>query len=165
MTGAATVLEEARRVHLAAGALDYTLRRSRRARRLRVTIDPTRGVVVTIPLRGAVRPVETFLREREAWLRRHLQTQAQRRAQAALHRPFGPEGRIAYRGESHRVRLESADAAARRSRVLRVGGDDVDELVLVEASAAFFSGGLSFFSPALESLVSLACSFFRPPRP
>jgi predicted metal-dependent hydrolase len=131
---AAAVLEEARRVGLREGPLDYTLRRSRRARRLRVTIDPLRGVVVTIPMRGAVRPVEAFLRDREAWVWRHLRTQARRREQAAAARAFGPGGRISYRGEVHRVRVEAADASARRSRVLRIGGEDGDELVVVMAT-------------------------------
>jgi predicted metal-dependent hydrolase len=99
------ILEEPRRIVLREGPVAYTLRRSRRARRLRVTIDPLRGVIVTIPMRGAVRAVEAFLRDREAWLWRHLRTQAARRVRAAAGRAFGPDGRIAFRGELHRVRV------------------------------------------------------------
>ena len=63
--------ETAERIELAGGALTYTLRRSRRARRLRLVVDPARGVVVTIPAgrpgaRDAAAHVEPFLREREA---------------------------------------------------------------------------------------------------
>lgn len=130
---AATTLEVSRRVALPGGSLEYTLRRSGRARRLRVTIDPARGVVVTIPPRGAVKTVEAFLREREGWLRRHLGAQERRRVRAARMRAFGPDGQLPFRGELHRVRLEAAEAGMRRSRVLRVGGDEADELVVVAA--------------------------------
>jgi len=127
-------LEVGRRIELSGGSLDYVLRRSRRARRLRVTVDPVRGVIVTIPLRGSVRAAEGFLRDRESWVRRHLDAQAQVRARVARVTP-GPAGGgfIGYRGEPHRLRLERAEPGTRRSRVLRVGGDAADELVLVIA--------------------------------
>ncbi|MEA2538115.1 MAG: hypothetical protein QOF11_2349, partial [Chloroflexota bacterium] len=41
--------ETAERVDLPGGSLAYTLRRSRRASRLRLVVDPIRGVIVTIP--------------------------------------------------------------------------------------------------------------------
>src|SRR3954452_13976805 len=129
----ASPLDVARRVRLSDGPLDYTLRRSRRAHHLRVTIDPARGVVVTIPVRGAVGAVDAFLREREDWLRRHLRTQQAQRMRAAAQRPFGPEGRILFRGELHRVRVERAEAGTRRSRVLRIGAEELDEIVVVVA--------------------------------
>jgi predicted metal-dependent hydrolase len=128
-------LEVARQVRLSEGLLDYTLRRSPRARRLRVTVDPARGVVVTIPVRGGIRAVDDFLRERERWLRRHLRLNEQQQARLAAQRSSGPDGRILFRGELHRLRIERAAARTRRSRVLRVGGDDLDELVLLLASA------------------------------
>jgi predicted metal-dependent hydrolase len=128
-------LDVTRQIALAEGPLEYTLRRSHRARRLRVTIDPTRGVIVTIPVRGAIRAVEAFLREREPWLRRHLRAQERQRARVAAHRTFGPDGRIPFRGELHRVRIERAEPGTKRSRVLRVGGEEIDELVLVMALA------------------------------
>ncbi len=115
--------------------MEYTLRRSSRARRLRVTVDPLRGVVVTIPARGAVGPVDAFLREREPWLQRHLLRHRQQWARIADRRPFGPDGQLLFRGVLHRVRMESAEAGARRSGVLRVGGEDADELVLSMAAA------------------------------
>ena len=48
VASAAAPLEVARQVRLSDRILDYTLRRSRRARHLRVTVDPVRGVVVPI---------------------------------------------------------------------------------------------------------------------
>ncbi len=132
---AAVPLDAARQVRLPGGLLNYTLRRSRRARRLRLTVDPLRGVLVTVPVRGAVRDVEAFLREREAWLRRHLQTLEQQRARAAGRRSFGPDGRILFRGETHRLRVERASPGARHSRVVVVPHADQDEVVIVWAAA------------------------------
>lgn len=128
-------LEVLRQVRLSDGILDYTLRRSRRARHLRVIVDPVRGVVATIPARGAIRSVDQFLREREPWLRRHLRSHEEQRARAAARRPFGPAGRILFRGELHRLSVERAGPRTRRSCVLRAGGEDFDELVLVIAVA------------------------------
>lgn len=133
MNGAAPV-ESTRTVRLAQGTMEYTLRRSPRARRLRVTVDPLRGVVVTIPVRGAVGPVDAFLRERERWLERHLHRHRQQWARIAERRPFGPDGRLLFRGVLHRVRVEAAQAGTRRSGVLRVGGEEADELVLSMAA-------------------------------
>ena len=125
---------------LPGGALRYTLRRSPRATRLRVTIHPERGVVITVPMaarRGWSRPdalVEGFLREREPWLRRHLGRQAAARA-ALDDRPPLDDGRvIPYLGLPHRVRVTVAQPRTRASRVSRIGGDAGDEL-LVERTA------------------------------
>jgi predicted metal-dependent hydrolase len=123
---------------LPGGDLAYTLRRSPRARRLRVLVHPERGVVVTMPpvtRRGwalADGLVVDFLAEREAWLRRHLGRQAAARDRL-LARPSLDDGRvIPYRGEPHRVRVVPAPGA-RRSTVHRVGADDGDELVVQRA--------------------------------
>jgi predicted metal-dependent hydrolase len=123
-------------LRLPAGDIPYVLRRSPKARRLRVTIDPERGVVVTIPSashRGWARPgdlVEAFLHDREAWLRRHLERQ--RRARGRLDaRPGLDAGRvIPYLGVPHRVRVAEAPPRTRASRVSRVGGDEGDELLV-----------------------------------
>jgi predicted metal-dependent hydrolase len=131
---ASAPLPEARQVRLSDGPLDYTLRRSRRARRLRVVVDPAQGVVVTIPARGAIRHVEEFLREREEWVRRHVRAQARQRAGLAARRPFGPNGRLLFRGELHRLRVDHAARGARKSRVLRVSGESGEEILLLMAA-------------------------------
>lgn len=121
---------------LSGGDLPYILRRSPRARRLRVTIHPERGVVVSLPPashRGWARPepmVHEFLAEREGWIRRHLHRQGAVRA-LLDDRPPLDEGRVLeYLGLPHRVRVVAAPAHARASRVSRVGGDDGDELLV-----------------------------------
>ncbi len=134
-TGADRIAEGRHVAQLASGPLAFTLRRSPRARRLRVTVDPVKGVLVTLPARrlGGVRLVESFLAEREAWLRRHLASQAREWARLDAQRTSGQWGAIRYLGQLHRLHVVPADPSVRRSSVLRVGGIDGDELHLVLA--------------------------------
>jgi hypothetical protein len=135
------VIETPAHVDLADGRLAYTLRRSPRARQMRVVIDPARGVVVTVPgpnRRNWARPeahVEAFLREREAWLRRHLARHAADRAALVARGGLRDGAVLRYRGDHHRLRFETAPPAVRRSSVVRVGGDAGDELVVRLAAA------------------------------
>jgi predicted metal-dependent hydrolase len=119
----------------------YVLRRSARSRRLRLTIHPTDGLVVTVPpatRRGWAHPeadIERFLREREPWIRRHLARQASDRAELATRGGLRDGASIRYRGEFHRLRITDAPARARRSSVIREGAADGDELVVQLARA------------------------------
>ncbi len=125
---------------LPGGDLPYTLRRSARARRLRVTIDPRRGVIATVPgvrmreaaARGLVEP---FLAERESWIRRHLSRQAARAGAAVAAGDLGEGSLLRYRGEPHRVRVVAGTPGSRRSRVERVGADDEDVLLVTLGAA------------------------------
>jgi predicted metal-dependent hydrolase len=127
------------RARLPGGELAYTLRRSARARHLRVTVDPRRGVIATVP---GVRTsesrarslVEPFLAEREAWLRRHLARHAATAAQLAAIGPIRDGSLLRYRGELHRVHVVAGSPNSRRSHVERVGGDTEDQLVVTLAS-------------------------------
>ncbi len=133
-----TAVETVAHARLPGGELAYTLRRSSRARRLRVTIDPRRGVIATVP---GVRTsesrarslVEPFLAEREAWLRRHLARHAAAAAEIAAAGPVRDGSLLRYRGEPHRVRVVAGPPKSRRSHVERVGGDDEDQLVVTLA--------------------------------
>jgi predicted metal-dependent hydrolase len=123
-------------VRLPSGDLPYTLRRSPRARRLRVVIHPERGVVVTLPMAarlgrgGEDRVIREFLAEREPWLRRHLDRHAATRARLD-DRPTLEDGRLVpYLGVPHRVRVAAAPPGVRSTRVSRVGGDSEDELLV-----------------------------------
>ena len=138
MTSGATEVPVVAR--LPGGDLPYILRRSPRAQRLRVTIHPERGVVVTVPAatrRGWARPdalVTGFLAEREPWVRRHLARQALTRTRLDQRLPLDEGRLILYLGAPHRVHVAPASRGARVSRVSRVGGDDGDE-ILVERVA------------------------------
>src|SRR5262249_52522309 len=125
--------QQARRVAPPHRPLDYTPRRSHQSRRLRVVVDPDRGVLVTIPQRESIRHAEEFLRSHERWLRRHLATQARQQTRLAARRPFGPDGRILFRGRLHHLRVESAGRGVRRSRVVEIAAASGDELVLLLA--------------------------------
>ncbi len=134
-SGSARVVERSFVARLPGGDLPYVLRRSARARRLRVTVDPIRGVIATIPIRTAEARarslVEPFLADREAWLRRHLG-----RRDAAM-AAFG-DGTVAdgslvpFLGEPHRLRVVRG-AARSRTRVERVGAEAADELLVTLA--------------------------------
>jgi predicted metal-dependent hydrolase len=103
---------------------------------MRVTIDPALGVVVTVPpatRRGWTHPeaeIERFLREREAWLRRHVGQMARQQAEIAARGGLRDGASIRYRGELHRLRIVEAAPGTRRSTVARVGDDRGDELVV-----------------------------------
>ena len=52
--------------------IDYRIRRSERARRVRVTIDPARGVEVVLPRRAAEREAAAAVRELRPWIERRF---------------------------------------------------------------------------------------------
>ena len=114
----------------------YVLRRSARSRRLRVTIDPQRGLIVTVPpanRRGWARPepeIDRFLRERHDWVRRHLEQDARRRAELTARGGLRDGAMLRYRGELHLLRVISGPAGSRRSTVAREPGESVDEIVV-----------------------------------
>ena len=131
----ATTTEWRASLRLAGGDLECTLRRSARARHLRLTVDPRRTAIVTIPTRAArnrgeaERLAESFVAEREAWLRRHLDRQARQREELAALGPLRDGGSFRFRGEPHRLRIEAAEGR-HRTTVSREGGDAGDELVV-----------------------------------
>ena len=142
--GAEAVTETPAVVQLPGGALSYTLRRSPRSRGLRVVIHHERGVVVTVPapgrrgwstMPGLERHVQSFLAEREPWLRRHLATQARDRAELAARGGLRDGARIRFRGDLHRLRIVPARSGLRRSTVERIGGADEDEIIVHLAPA------------------------------
>jgi predicted metal-dependent hydrolase len=136
----ATAATDARVAPLPGGPVPYTLRRSPRSRGLRVTLDPQRGVLATVPLatrRGWARPepmVERFLHDREPWLRRHLGRQAALRATLDARGPLGDGATVRYRGDLHRLIVEPGPAALRRSTVEILDGPG-EPAILVRRAA------------------------------
>ncbi len=104
-----------------------------------MTIDPRRGVVVSVPLasrRGWVRPereIEPFLAAREPWIRRHLERMDRQRAVIEERGGIADGAAFRYLGEIHRLRILPAAGGERRSSVVRLGADDGDELHLMLA--------------------------------
>jgi predicted metal-dependent hydrolase len=61
----------------------YNVRRSERARRVRVTVDPARGVEVVLPRRAAEREAAAAISELRPWIERRMQDLARTRAALA----------------------------------------------------------------------------------
>ncbi|MGD0861909.1 MAG: SprT family zinc-dependent metalloprotease [Candidatus Limnocylindrales bacterium] len=131
----ATTTEWRASLALAGGRLECTIRRSARARLMRLTVDPRHTAVVTVPFRAArskseaERLAESFVGEREAWLRRHLERQARQKAELEALGPLRDGGTLLFRGEPHRLRIV-AEPGRRRTVVTREGVDGGDELVV-----------------------------------
>ena len=123
------------------GPVTYTLRRSARARAIRVVLHPDeRGVVVTVPGgrlgdAEAERRATAFLADREPWLRRHLARQSEVQAQIAARGGARDGGLVPYQGRWHRLRVVPAVVGTKRSYVVAFGADDgdADELVIHRA--------------------------------
>lgn len=149
----ATTSEWRATLHLPGGRLECTIRRSTRARNLRLVVDPRHTALVTVPARAARNRGEAervalqFVAERETWLRRHLAAQARQGERVAALGPLDDGGYLPFRGEPHRIRVEDMEAGARRlgapasrgragavgrSRTVvnRVGADEGDEIVV-----------------------------------
>ncbi|HKO28629.1 MAG TPA: SprT family zinc-dependent metalloprotease [Solirubrobacteraceae bacterium] len=94
----------------------YQVRRSDRARRVRVTVDAVRGIEVVLPRRAPEREAAAAIRELRPWIERRVAELANARAAVAARGDTVPYlGRtLALRGEAGRVRV------ARRGDVLLV---------------------------------------------
>lgn len=66
-----------------ADGIFYTVRRSDRARRVRVTVEATRGVEVVLPRRAAQRDAGAAVRELAPWIERRLREAGEQRAAVA----------------------------------------------------------------------------------
>lgn len=100
--------------------IDYTVRRSARARRVRVSVDAERGVEVVLPQRAPARAAASAVRELRPWIERRLGEVERVRAAVAAR-----DGTVPYLGaelllfpEAGRTRVH------RRGDVLRVPEGD-----------------------------------------
>jgi hypothetical protein len=91
--------------------IPYRIRRSPRARRVRVSVDPRDGVEVVLPARARERDAAAAMRELRPWVERRLRALARARAELGL-----CEGIVPYLDE----RLELAPEPG-RERVARRG--------------------------------------------
>jgi predicted metal-dependent hydrolase len=89
----------------------YQVRRSDRARRVRVTVDPARGVEVVLPRRASEREAAAAIRELQPWIERRMAELAGARAAVQARGDTVP-----YLGRTLALRREPG-----RSRVTRRG--------------------------------------------
>jgi predicted metal-dependent hydrolase len=94
----------------AESALDYRVRRSDRARRVRVRVDPARGVEVVLPRRAPERAAAAAVRELRPWIDRRLAELARTRALVAARGATAPYlgATLALVPESGRARVHRA---------------------------------------------------------
>jgi predicted metal-dependent hydrolase len=89
----------------------YSIRHSTRARRVRVTVDPARGVEVVLPRRAPEREAAAAIRELRPWIERRLAELERTRAAVAAR-----GGTVPYLGQALRLVPEPG-----RTRVHRRG--------------------------------------------
>jgi predicted metal-dependent hydrolase len=89
--------------------LAYTIRRSPRARRIRVRVDPSAGVEVVIPQRATKREAQAAINELRPWIDKRLAE-----AQQAKHRLATPPGTVPFLGAHLRLRHEAGRTRAHR---------------------------------------------------
>ena len=102
--------------------MDYTIRRSPRARRVRVSVDGAGGVEVVLPRRAPERAAAQAVRELEGWIERRRRTLARAAAEVAR-----PAGTVPYLGRDLTLVPQPG-----RERVHRRG----DELLVPKRDAA-----------------------------
>jgi predicted metal-dependent hydrolase len=101
-----------------AGDIDYSVRRSDRARRVRVVVEPSGNVEVVLPRRAAQREAAAAVAELRPWIERRLaETEAAREAIAAR------GSRLPYLGETLRPRREPGRTRAHRRGDMLLYGD------------------------------------------
>jgi predicted metal-dependent hydrolase len=103
--------------------LEYTIRRSPRARRVRVRVDPYEGVEVVIPQRATHREAQAAIRELRPWIDRRLReaSQARKRLQA-------PPGTVPFLGAHLRLHHdEGRTRAHRKEGTLHLPAQDAHE--------------------------------------
>jgi predicted metal-dependent hydrolase len=89
--------------------LEYTIRRSPRARRIRVKVDPHDGVEVVIPERATKKEAQAAIAELRPWIDRRMAEAEQARARLA-----SPPGTVPFLGAHLRLRHEAGRTRAHR---------------------------------------------------
>lgn len=85
----------------------YTVRRSKRARRIRLRVDMSGAVEVVLPTRAPLREAAPFVKQHAEWLHRTLARFEQMRAARATQQR-ATAGTVSYRGRSIPLRIQPA---------------------------------------------------------
>lgn len=110
---------ETRALQLANGRIDYLLKWSSRARRLRLAVQPGGQIEVTAPTGTALARVEQVLREKEPWLRRALERMREATPRAAAHSTITDGMPLSFAGQSLQLHLVHDPALPRARAQLR----------------------------------------------
>lgn len=98
--------------------IEYTLRRSDRARHTRLTIRPDGEVVVTLPSRAPERWASDLVRARAGWIDHHQARLIAARDRLAARPSLGAGRVVRLGGLEHEVEVVPAGDGRRRSRVV-----------------------------------------------
>lgn len=110
------------------GDIQYRIRRSARARRVRITVDGVRGVEVVLPQGAADRAADRAVRELAPWIERRVAELARARAAVAARSDSVP-----YLGTSLRLVAEAGRTRVhRRADALLVPVDRAEQLAALE---------------------------------
>lgn len=105
--------------------IDYAVRRSDRARRVRITVEPDGAVTVTLPRRAREREAAAAVAELRPWIERRLGEAA-----AARERIEARDGTVPYLGTDLVLRPEPGRTRVhRRGDVLLVPADDPEPAI------------------------------------
>ena len=107
--------------------MEYTIRRSTRARRVQVTVHPDRRVEVVLPQRAPKRAAEAAVVELRPWIERRLRTLDRVAGELERERP---EGTVSFCGELLTLVPESGRTRVhRRGDLLLVPGADPEPAI------------------------------------
>jgi predicted metal-dependent hydrolase len=120
-------------IDLAGREIEYQLRISSRARRLRVQVGMD-GVEVVQPMGIEDRERDDFLRSKERWILRHL-ARVERERRSRVPRHLGPD-EILYRGRATRV------------RVREVGKQCTNKIIMADRTITILRGSASRATPS-----------------
>ena len=90
----------------------YTLKQSKRAKRLRITITTEREVIVTIPERMPIRYAENFIKEKSSWIESSLEK---------------IKKKVAKRAPSVLPKSSKRDFTAQKERALKLATQKLDQ--------------------------------------
>ncbi len=117
-----------------ASGVTYLLRRSERARRLRLSLDDDGNALVTLPSRAPVSAADAFVALRRDWIARQLQRYAAERARHESRGPLRDGGTFVLSGQPHRLdvrvtsrtrtTIEHDDSIVPTIRILRAPADE-----------------------------------------
>lgn len=126
-------------IHLPGGPLSYRVRRSERARRVRLVIHPGGALEVVAPRSAPLSRVEAALREHEAWIARTRARLASLAPTGAAPEPLS-DGRL-LRCAGRELRLRLREGAPEGHFQARLVGDDLT-LILPQADEALARAAL-----------------------
>jgi predicted metal-dependent hydrolase len=116
-------------------AIAYDIRRSKRARRARLTVTDRGSALVVLPARAPVEVAAELVDRHAGWIERHTSRIRAEQRLLAQRPPLGAGREVTLGGQRHAVTVERAGDRARRSGVRAMAVDDELRLIVTMAPA------------------------------